>query len=141
MLQQQPSQAGARQQPRMQKLFSKARRGTNPGTLMSLCSIIWSELCLGVISGQGLSVNELSSGAAVSWAGNSGQQRCSGARRAALMPSDTHGGLRCKDIPILLKIIQLALCPEVCGSLHVASVFLWLSLHALHCLNAIALRV
>lgn len=38
----------------MQKLFGKARQGTNPGARMSLCSIIWSEKCLGVASGQGL---------------------------------------------------------------------------------------
>ena len=83
-------------------------------------------MCFGVASGQGLSVNKLSRGAAASWAGSSGRQRCHGARRAALMPSDTRGGLHCKDAPVLLKILQIALCPEVCSSLHVASVFLWL---------------
>lgn len=120
----------------MQKLFSKARQGTNPGSLMSFSSIIWSQMCLGVTSGQGLWVNKLSSSVAASRAGSCGQQRCNGARRAALMPGDTRGGLHCKDIPIMLKIIQIALCPEVCSSLRVASVILWLSSYALHCLDA-----
>lgn len=114
----------------MQKLFSKARQGSNPVPL-SLCSIIWSEMSLGVTSGQGLSGNKLSSGTALSWAGSSGQQRCNGACRAALMPSDPRGGLHCKDVPILLKIREIALCPELYSSLRVASVFLC-SFHMLY---------
>lgn len=132
--------AAALLKARMQKLLSKARQGTNPGSLMSLSSIIWSEMCLGVTSGQGLWVNKLSSGVAASRAGSCGQQRCNGARRAALMPSDTRGGLHCKDVPIMLQIIQIALCPEVCSSLRLASVILWLSSYALRCLDATRLR-
>lgn len=56
-------------------------------------------MCLGVASGQGLFVNKLSCGAATSWAGSSGRQRCNSARRAVLMPSCLH----CKDAPVLLK--------------------------------------